>query len=138
MSSGRTADTSVVVPALTEWHEHHALGRAATDGIERLPAHVVIEAYSVLTRLPRGLAIPPPAAVELLIAAFPGPSLTLTPEEHLDLVQRLGAVGVRGGQAYDAVVAATAARGDAELITLDHRALPIYRALGVPFRLAGS
>ena len=137
MSGAGTADTSVVVPALTEWHEYHSLARKATEGLRRLPAHVLTESYSVLTRLPHGLAIPPAAAADLLLAAFPDPPLTLDPDEHRELVQQLGATGVRGGQVYDALVAVTAARRGVKLVTLDERALAVYRALGLQHRLAG-
>jgi predicted nucleic acid-binding protein len=42
---------------------------------------------------------------------------------------------VTGGAAYDALVAATAAGCDAELVTCDRRALPIYERYGVRTQL---
>ena len=43
--------------ALSAWHEHHATAAEALEGVAALPAHVRLEAYSVLTRLPAGLAV---------------------------------------------------------------------------------
>jgi predicted nucleic acid-binding protein len=131
----RTADTSVVVPALTDWHEHHRVALAAIGDVRRLPAHVLVETYSVLTRLPHGLALVPADASQLLLDAFPEPALTLDAGAHLDLIETLVAAGIRGGQVYDAVVASTAARADAELLTLDSRAINTYRVLRTAFRL---
>jgi hypothetical protein len=46
------ADTSLVVALFASWHEAHDAAREALPGEVRLPAHVLIESYSVLTRLP--------------------------------------------------------------------------------------
>src|SRR5687767_1073614 len=57
-----TADTCAVVAALSAWHEHHEPAAEALEDVSVLPAHVVLESYSVLTRLPRvsrALAHPP-------------------------------------------------------------------------------
>lgn len=134
-----TADTNVVVPALADWHEQHEPARAAIGGVDRLPAHVLAESFSVLTRLPHGLSLPPADAVDLLLAAFRGPPLTLDAEDHRKLLRQLGGAGLRGaglrgGAIYDAVVAATAAHASAELLTLDERAAATYRAVGADIR----
>lgn len=130
----RTADTSVVVPALADWHEHHDIARAATTGIDRLPAHVLAESFSVLTRLPHGLSLAPEAAASLLLGAFPGPPLSLHAEAYRTLLQQLGEAGIRGGAVYDGLVAASAVRASAELLTLDTRAAAAYRAVGARYR----
>jgi len=132
-----TADTSVVVPALADWHEHHDIARAATTDIDRLPAHVLAESFSVLTRLPHGLSLAPDDATSLLFGAFPGPPLTLHAEAYCTLLQQLGAAGIRGGAVYDGLVAASAAGASAELLTLDARATATYRAVGARFRSPG-
>ncbi|MEX2240756.1 MAG: PIN domain-containing protein [Burkholderiales bacterium] len=46
------ADTSVVVAAFASWHEGHAAALRALGRGVRVPAHVLLESYSVLTRLP--------------------------------------------------------------------------------------
>jgi hypothetical protein len=137
ITAALTADTSVVVPALTDWHEHHAIARSATATVDRLPAHVLAESFSVLTRLPHGLALSPTDATGLLLRAFPGPPLTLDGEGHRSLLRQLATAGLRGGAVYDGLVAATAAGAAAELLTLDARAAGTYRAVGVRFRRPG-
>lgn len=134
MTNDRTADTSVVVPALTQWHEHHERARAAIERVERLPAHVLVESYSVLTRLPRGLALSPVDAMKLLCGAFPGAPFTLDPADYQVLLERIAPAGLRGGAVYDALVGWTAAKADVELLTRDARASGTYRAVGVRVR----
>lgn len=55
--------------------------------------------------------------------------------EHKNFVLGLPDRGVTGGAAYDALVAATAAGCDAELVTCDRRALPVYERYGLRARL---
>lgn len=129
-----TADTSVVVPALLDWHEHHDVAAPAISEVRRLPGHVLAEAYSVLTRLPHGLSLRGDEAADLLISAFPGPPLTLGAADYVRVLTDLASAGLRGGAVYDAVVAASAATESAELLTLDARASGTYRAVGARFR----
>src|SRR6188472_166069 len=68
-----TADTSAVIAALSAWHERHEQAAAALASVTALPAHVVVEAYSVLTRLPAGLAVAPLAAADVIARRFSGP-----------------------------------------------------------------
>ncbi len=46
--------------ALSAWHESHDAAAEALEAVRVLPAHAMLETYSVLTRLPGGLAVPPP------------------------------------------------------------------------------
>jgi predicted nucleic acid-binding protein len=46
--------------------------------------------------------------------------------------------GISGGALYDALVAATAAGSDVDLITCDRRALPIYERYGLTVELLAS
>lgn len=124
-----TADTSVVVAALTSWHESHESARRAAAVVSRLPAHVELEAIAVLTRLPHGLAVPASAAVDIVRDAFPDDPWVLTVAEHRDLVTQIGATRLRGGQVYDALVGATARAADAVLLSRDRRALAAYAAV---------
>jgi predicted nucleic acid-binding protein len=130
MRGETTADTSVVVPALASWHTAHEAAAAATEGITRLPSHVVLEAVSVLTRLPGGLSLSAADAVETVTTAFPGSPWLLTPAAHNRLVTIVGRVGLPGGQVYDALVGMVAVHHGLELLTLDRRAEPAYRAVG--------
>ncbi len=100
-----------------------------------MPAHVVVEAYSVLTRLPSGLAVPAQAAAGVLARRFPQASLRLGDPERDSLLERLAAAGVFGGGTYDGLVALEAVAHGLILLTLDERAQSTYRRLGAPFRV---
>lgn len=129
-----TADSSVVVPAIAEWHARHSLARAETGAVDRLPAHALAEAFSVLTRLPHGLALTPMDAAAALLGAFPEPALILDATGHRELIERAGAAEVRGGQVHDALIGATATAAGALLLTLDRRAIQTYERMGVRYR----
>jgi predicted nucleic acid-binding protein len=128
-------DTSVVIAALTSWHEAHERSRRAAGG-GSIPAHAVVEAYAVLTRLPPPHRLAAPIASELLASWFP-PERVL----HLDrrqvrsLLGRFAPAGVDGGAAYDGLVAVTAAAHDEVLLTRDVRAVRTYDRLGISYEL---
>jgi predicted nucleic acid-binding protein len=114
------ADTSVVVGAFASWHEGH---RAANLALQRKP------------RLP----VPHRAAasvVEVFLSErFPEPLLTLRDREYRALLSSVSASGLIGGSVYDALIAATAKRADAVLLTRDRRALPTYEKIGVRYEV---
>jgi len=123
-------DTSVIVAALLSWHERHedafrALEAllASNDGIV-LPAPALVEAYSVMTRLPPPHRLAPKDAFALLEESFRGAAtvVQLTPEEVWLFLQNLAEAGVHGGQTYDGQIVACAARqGAQEILTLNPR-----------------
>jgi predicted nucleic acid-binding protein len=131
----KAADTSLVIAAFASWHEHHEAARRALDGGLRLIDHCALETYSVLTRLPPPHRTSGAVVRDFLEARFPGPLLRLSARAYMDFILGLPDRGVTGGGAYDALVAATAAGCDAELITCDRRALPVYERYGVRTRL---
>jgi predicted nucleic acid-binding protein len=131
------ADTSVVVAALTGWHEGHDSASAAIAGGARLPAHCLVEAFSVLTRLPAPHRFEPRLAHDLLQATFGDALLTLAIAAHATLLGRLVEAGVSGGAAYDGLIGITAAHHDALLLSRDQRAASVYARLGVRFELVG-
>jgi predicted nucleic acid-binding protein len=131
----KAADTSVVVAALAGWHEGHAAASAAVAAGVRLPAHCLLESYSVLTRLPPPHRLAPRVARDLLRSTFGEPPLTLGAAAHAGLLDQLVEARVEGGGAYDALIGVTAARHDAILLTRDHRAVRVYAALDVRFEL---
>jgi hypothetical protein len=130
-------DTSVAVPALLPWHESHQSCHAAAFRAAAA-AHVMVETYAVLTRLPAGHQLSGHDARQLLNRRFG--SQVLVPSARLSraFVDRIAAVGIAGGASYDALVGLTAAEHDAQLLTRDVRAVPTYEALGVRFRLLDS
>ncbi len=94
-----------------------------------------MEAYSVLTRLPPPHRAPAAIAAAFLRERFPGTPLSLPGASHRDLVDLAARAGLIGGAIYDALVAATARRASATLLTRDHRAIPVYEAVGVRYEL---
>jgi hypothetical protein len=94
---------------------------------------VVIEAYSVLTRLPSGLAVAPGLAASVLARRFDQPPLRLDDAQRGDVVQKLAGAGVFGGASYDGLVALEAKAHGRALLTLDQRAQSTYQRLSVAF-----
>lgn len=130
-------DTSVVVPGFASWHEAHASAAAALARGPRLPAHVALETFSVLTRLPPPHRAPADVVAAFLAARFPGAAIGLPAGAQRDLVRLAVSAGLTGGAVYDVLVAATARHAGATLLTRDHRALPAYDAVGVRYELLG-
>ena len=128
-------DTSVVVAGFAAWHEGHAAALTALDRRPRVPAHVLIESYSVLTRFPPPYRTPPTIAMSFLKRRFVDPPLGLQPDDHARLVELAGTRGLTGGSVYDALIAWTAKLAEATLLTRDRRAIRVYETIGVPFDL---
>jgi predicted nucleic acid-binding protein len=72
---------------------------------------------------------------DFLRARFPSPFLRLGGPGYRAFVLALADRDVTGGAAYDALVAATAAAHEAELVTCDRRAARVYDEYGVAFEL---
>ena len=122
-----------MIAALSAWHEHHDAAAERLQGVLAVPAHVMIEAYSVLTRLPGGLAVPATVASDVLAERFPGELLQLSPRQRAALPVTLARAGVAGGASYDGLVALEAVAHGQELLTLDRRAQDAYRRLGAEY-----
>jgi toxin FitB len=129
------ADTSVVLPALLSDHEAHHAAAEALGACTATIAHVALEAYSVITRLPPPHRAEATTAAAVLEARLPRAFVTLSAAAHAAVVGDLAAAGVSGGSAYDGLIALTALKHDIELVSRDARAARTYRALGVRFRL---
>lgn len=129
-----TCDTSVLIPALAAWHPFHADVRELTARLTHLPAHVLLETYSVLTRLPAPHRVRASVAGHLL-EGLPLTLVQLPADRHMDVVTSLAGQDIRGGAVYDGLVAATAAHHGLELLTRDRRASRTYEVVGVNYRL---
>jgi predicted nucleic acid-binding protein len=120
-------DTSILIAALCSWHEHHdralsALMEAEKDGELIVPAPALVEAYSVMTRLPSPHRLSPKDAKEILSRSFEKKATVvgLTGSETWRLIRDAEASGVAGGRIYDASILACARKGGADrLLTLD-------------------
>lgn len=126
-------DTSVVVAGFASWHEGHQPATAALARRPRVPAHVLVEAYSVLTRLPPPHRAPAELVVTFLAERFPEAPLSLPARAHLELVEAAARTGLAGGAIYDALVAATARHAGATLLTRDLRARSVYERMKVRY-----
>jgi predicted nucleic acid-binding protein len=132
----RTCDTSVLVPALVSWHPDHAMLREILAQVEAVPAHVLLEAFTVLTRLPAPHRVAAGAAAEV-VSSLPLRPVVLPGSEHHALIAALGPAGIRGGATYDALIAATARHHALHLLTRDRRARGTYESLGLGCTLVG-
>jgi predicted nucleic acid-binding protein len=128
-------DTSVVVAAFASWHEGHEAAASVLVRKPRLPAHVLIETFSVLTRLPAPHRAPAGLVAAFLLERFPAALLTLSASAYRDVLGTAVAAGVIGGAVYDALIAETAKRAGAQLLTRDRRALSTYEKIGVRYEL---
>lgn len=126
-------DTSVVVAGFASWHEGHQSAAAALARKPRVPAHVLVEAYSVLTRLPPPHRAPPDLVATFLAERFPEAPLVLPARAHLELVDTAARTGLAGGAIYDALIAATARHAGATLLTRDQRARSVYDRMNVRY-----
>jgi predicted nucleic acid-binding protein len=130
-------DTSLVVALFASWHEAHESAREAVPAEVHLPAHVLLESYSVLTRLPPPHRAPPEIVESFLRRRFQAKLLTLPGNGHGSLLKAARDGGISGGGVYDALVAATAKHAEATLLTRDRRAVRVYETVGVTFRMVG-
>jgi predicted nucleic acid-binding protein len=126
-------DTSVVVSAFASWHEGHRAAVTVLARKPRVPAHVLVETYSVLTRLPLPHRAPAGLVATFLSETFKHPPLVLPARAHIRLLEQAAAAGLTGGSIHDALVAATVRHAGAVLLTRDRRAAPVYERIGAAY-----
>ena len=124
-------DSSVLIAALASHHDAHERAVNVLDDTSRLIAHVAFETSSVLSRMPEGQRIEAAIVVDALEREFSEPWLALDHDEQRACLRRAVDAGVSGGALYDALIAATAAKHRATLMSADRRAQPTYEAMGV-------
>ncbi len=125
-------DSSVLIPALASTFEGHERCVAALAGRSpRLISHVAFETTSVLSRMPEGLRMTPVSVRDALDLDFPDSWLALDAEGQRSCLRRAVDAGMRGGALYDALIAATARKHGATLLSADRRAREAYEAIGV-------
>lgn len=128
-------DSSVVVAAFASWHEGNRSAAALLARKPRIPAHVLVETYSVLTRLPSPHRAPSLVVLAFLAQRFRQAPLTLPAREWPRLLGLASEAGITGGAVYDALIGATARQAGATLLTRDRRATAVYEKLGISFEL---
>ncbi len=121
-------DTSVLVAALCDWHEHHVvaappLAAALRSGETVVAGPVLAEAYAVLTRLPSPHRLSPASARSLLSANLEGVrTVALDAAGYWSCLTNAVEQHVSGGRTYDAIVVACALRARADrILTLNRR-----------------
>ncbi len=128
-------DTSVVVRGFAAWHPGHAAAVAVLGRRPHLIAHVALEAFSVLTRLPEPHRAPANAVTAFLDGNFGDRYLSLPADALRALVGDAPAIGLTGGSIYDAAIAIAAREAQASLVSADRRAARVYEAVGVTYEL---
>lgn len=126
-------DTSVVVAAFASWHEAHRSAALCLGREPRIPAHVMLETYAVLTRLPPPHRAPSDLVVAFLKQRFKAAPLALPGIAQAALLEQISASGLTGGAIYDALIGATARHAGATLITRDLRAARAYDVVGAKY-----
>ena len=128
-------DSSVAIAAFGEWHELNEDARSVLEEGASIPAHALLETYSVLTRFPPPHRAAPDVVDSWMDDRFPEILPSPGADEQRDLLRSLTEAGRIGGAVYDALVALTAKRAGATLVTADTRAIPIYELVGVETRV---
>jgi len=118
-------DSSVAIAMLCSWHEFHERATAALQKRKRLllPLPVLIESYSVLTRLPSPYRVQGAIAYRSLQDSFSDASIAaLSAEKGWSFLHDCEASGITGGRIYDALIATIAIEAGArELLTFNSR-----------------
>lgn len=127
-------DSSVAVAAFGEWHELNSSACAVLDEGAAIPAHALLETYSVLTGFPPPYRASPGLVDTWLDDRFPAILPPPSAEAQRELVRTLAQAGRISGAVYDALVALTAKIAGAALVTADRRAIPVYELVGVELR----
>jgi len=127
-------DSSVAIAAFGEWHELNTAASAILDEDAAIPAHALLETYSVLTGFPPPYRATPSLVSEWLNDRFSAILSSPTASQHRNLVSNLAQANHAGGSVYDALVGLTARLSDATLITADIRATHIYQLIGVDYQ----
>jgi predicted nucleic acid-binding protein len=128
-------DSSVTIAAIIADDEAHDLAAQALKQCTRTIAHVAIETYSVLTRIPPPRRLYSDDAAAIIDARFPSTYATLSASDYAKALTRLASADVSGGATYDGLIALTALEHDLEIVTRDRRAERTYRALDVSYRM---
>lgn len=126
-----TPDSSVVIAAFASWNERHREAVEALSEMRDLVAHVELETYSVLTRLPEPFRATPSLVAEYLREDFSGARLVLSEEDRRTAIERFAGLGIAGGAVYDALVGHTADCHGRSLLSCDRRAARTYERLGI-------
>ena len=132
------ADSSVIVAALVSWHERHKPAAAAVEtALARksliIPAPALVDAYSILTRLPAQHRLAHADAYHLLRSSFGAARLAgLATRDTWSLLRRWSVAPIGGSDVYDVqVVEAARAAGAKTLLTFRRREIEKLGVSGI-------
>jgi predicted nucleic acid-binding protein len=114
-------DTSVLVAAVLEEHEHHQRSFLAFSKADQssafCAAHSLAEIYATLTRYPGKQRLSADQAL-LALSAFEKrlTIIALEAREYLVAIRRFAALGITGGTMYDALIAACSLTARADVL----------------------
>ena len=114
-------DTSVLIPAFLEDHEHHGASFAVFLEADKkhacCAAHSLAEVYSTLTRLPAPHRLSGDQALLFLQSIRERLQVfSLDALEYYSAIEEAGGSGIVGGAIYDALLARCALKARAETI----------------------
>ena len=121
-------DTNVVIASLLAWHEFHNRAKSALAGArgrgERLilPLPVMVQAFTIMTRLPPTHGLPPGQARDAMRASFREAAEVVAPsaDSGWRLLDDAIALRVQGGGLFDfQILECAAAAGATRLLTFD-------------------
>jgi predicted nucleic acid-binding protein len=125
-------DTSVAVPLLLETHPaHQQVLQWAQGHTLAIPAHALVETYSVLTRLPAEMRVSSNEVNRVIDDSF-SEILVLPPKVLRQIHHEFASAGIIGGAVYDGLVGITARENRLTLVSRDSRAAPTYATLSAP------
>ena len=141
-------DTSVLVPALVSWHEAHERARAAIREVSCVPAQVLVECYSVLTRLGARAASVTWQVGDITQVALPRHAYAVwhdravfhfltTPEERAAYVEAVLHAVQPGGHVIVATFAEDGPDKCSGLPVVRYSADGLHAEFGAPFTLLG-
>lgn len=122
--AGIALDSSCLVALLCDWHEHYLRTSRAYQRCREqdtriiIPAHAILECYSVLTRLPAPFRFSTETARQLIEQNFSA-AVTIvgtTAGTVWSLLENLASRRMGGGRVYDALIAACAADAGATVL----------------------
>lgn len=140
-------DTTIIVASLCSWHPRHDESRKSIESLLNeeppliLPAPVLIEAFSVLTRLPPPHRVSSANAFRSLRDSFQSLAIvpTIDGEAHWEEIERASAKGIGGGAIHDAIIARCAREAGAKrLLTLNPAHFARFSGSGLTISVPGE
>ena len=121
-------DSSVIIAALQSWHVQHSAARASLDAALDsddeilVPSRVLVECFSVMTRMPVPHRLAPSDALSVLEGTLEGSVrlVDLSPRRYWRFLRDVAGRAVSGGAVYDAEIVECSRRaGATRILTLN-------------------